>query len=142
MQRAVEDVDRGGAIERARQLGRHAQRVGRRRRAMLADGEVERFSADVILDEIGGDVRDAGRERRRQGRMRQIGGDQTFERRDELMDTLGRQIELEELDRDEPLAFRIVRPKHRSESPRTDLMKNTKRSERVWRRCAGSFRVQ
>jgi hypothetical protein len=58
------------------------------------------------------------------------------------VDPLRRQIELEELDRDEPLAFRIVRPEHRSESPCTDLMKNTKRSERIWRRCAGSFRVQ
>jgi hypothetical protein len=58
------------------------------------------------------------------------------------MDPLGRQIEFEELDRDEPLAFRIVSPEHRSKSPRTDLMKNTKRSERIWRRCGGSFRVQ
>jgi len=65
-----------------------------------------------------------------------------FERGDELMHTLGREIEFEELDRDKALAFRIVRPKHRSESPRADLMKNTKWSERVWRRCAGSFRVQ
>ena len=74
--------------------------------------------------------------------MRQIGGDQTFERADELVDPLRRQIEFEELDRDEPLAFRIVRPEHRSKSPRTDLMKNTKRSECIWRRCGGSFRVQ
>jgi hypothetical protein len=58
------------------------------------------------------------------------------------MHTLGRHIEFEELDGDKTLAVRIVRPKDRSEGPRADLMKNTKRSERVWRRCAGSFRVQ
>ena len=75
-------------------------------------------------------------------RMRQIGGDQALERRDQLMDPLGRQIELEELDGDEPLVLRIVGAKHRSKSPRTDLMKNAKRSERVRRRSAGSFRVQ
>jgi hypothetical protein len=74
--------------------------------------------------------------------MGELGGDQTFERPDEPVNPLRRQIEFEELDRNEPLAFRIVRPEHRSKSPRTDLMKNTKRSERIWRRCGGSFRVQ
>jgi hypothetical protein len=58
------------------------------------------------------------------------------------VNSLRRQIDFEELDRDEPLAFWIVGPEHRSKSPRTDLMKNTKRSERIWRRCGGSFRVQ
>jgi hypothetical protein len=74
--------------------------------------------------------------------MRQIRRDEAFEGRDELMDAFGRQIELEELDGDQTLAVRIVRSKYRSEGARADLMKNTKRSERVWRRCAGSFRVQ
>ena len=109
---------------------------------MLAHGEIERFSADVILDEVGGDIGNTGGERRRQRRMCQVGGDQTFERADQLMDALGRQIEFEELNRNEPFAFRIVGPEHWSKSPRTDLMKNTKRSECVWRRGAGSFRVQ
>ena len=58
------------------------------------------------------------------------------------MHALGRQVEPEQLDGDEALALAIVRAKHRSQRPRTDLMKNTKRSERVGRRSAGSFRVQ
>jgi hypothetical protein len=74
--------------------------------------------------------------------VRQIGGNQPFECGDQLMNTLRRQIELEELDGDEPLTFRVVRPKDGPEGPRTDLMKNTKRSERVWRGYAGGFRVQ
>ena len=74
--------------------------------------------------------------------MRQIRGDETFECGDELMNTLGRQIELEEFDGDETFALGIVRPEDWSKGPRADLMKNTKRSERVWRRSAGSFRVQ
>ena len=38
--------------------------------------------------------------------MRQIGGDQPLELGDELMHALGRQIEREQLDGDEPLARR------------------------------------
>ena len=64
MQRAVHDVDRRGEVERAGQLRRDPQRVGRRRRAVLADDEVERVGGDVILREIRGDAVDAGRERR------------------------------------------------------------------------------
>jgi hypothetical protein len=57
MQRAVKDVDRRGAVERVRELDGHAQRVSWRRCAMLPDAKVERFGADVILDQVGGDVR-------------------------------------------------------------------------------------
>lgn len=142
MEGSVEDVDGRSEIERVRELGGDAQGVGRRRRAVLADGEVQRFGADVILHEIRGDIRDAARERSGQRRVRQVGGDEPLEGGDQLMNALWRQIELEEFDRDEPLTLRVVRPEDRPEGPRADLMKNTKRSERVWRRCAGSFRVQ
>ena len=43
--------------------------------------------------------------------MRQLGGDQAFEFRDELMTTFRRQIELEQLDGDEALAGRVIRTK-------------------------------
>jgi len=142
MERSVEDVDRRGEIERVRELGCDAQHVGRRRRAVLADREIQRFGADVVLHEVRGEIRDAARERSGQRRVRQVGGDEPLECDDQLMNALWRQIELEEFDRNEPLTLRIVRPEDRPEGPRTDLMKNTKRSERVWRPCAGSFRVQ
>ena len=74
--------------------------------------------------------------------MRQIGGDQALELADEPMDSLGRKIECEEFDGDKTFAPRIVRAKHRPKGPCTDLMKNTKRSKRVWRRSADRFRVQ
>jgi hypothetical protein len=51
------------------------------------------------------------------------------------------QVDLEELDGDKTLPLRVVRPKDRSQGPRTNLMKNTKRSERIWR-WAGGFGVQ
>jgi len=100
------------------------------------------LGADAILHEKRGDAGDAGGQRRGQRRVRQVQGDQRVERGDELMDALGRQIEREQFDGDEAFALRIVRAKYGTKSPGTDLMKNTKRSERVWRRSAGSFRVQ
>ena len=142
MQRAVRDVDRRGEVERAGELSRDAQRVGRGRRPVLADREVERVGGHVILDEKRGDAADAGGERRRQRRVRQLGGDEALEPGHELMPALGRQVECEQLDGHQPLARRIVRAKHRPQRPRTNLMKNSKRSERVRRRSASSFGVQ
>jgi len=46
--------------------------------------------------------------------MCEFGGDEPFESGHELVDALGRQIELEEFDRDEMFAFGIVRSKERS----------------------------
>jgi hypothetical protein len=74
--------------------------------------------------------------------VRQVGRDQTVERRHELMDTLRWQIQFEELDGDKTFTLRIVRTEHRTQRPRTNLMKNTKRSKCVRRNGAGSFRVQ
>jgi len=58
------------------------------------------------------------------------------------MHALGRQIEFEELDCNEAFPLRVVSAEDRAQRPCPDLMKNTKRSERVWRRSAGWFRVQ
>ena len=61
---------------------------------------------------------------------------------DELVDVVRREIEREELDGHRPIARRVVRAKHRSPRPRTDLMKNTKRSERGRKPSVSSFRAQ
>ncbi len=74
--------------------------------------------------------------------MREIGGDQPLELGDEPVHLFRRKVELEDLDGDEPLALRVERAKDRPQRPRPNLMKNSKRSERVWRRRAGGFRVQ
>ena len=74
--------------------------------------------------------------------MIQIGGNKLLERGDELMHALRRQIEAKELDCNEALALRVISAEHRTQRPCTHLMKNTKRSERVWGRSAGWFRVQ
>src|SRR3954453_23372089 len=68
--------------------------------------------------------------------------DEAFELGNELMHALGRQVEVEQLDGDEALARRVVRAKHGAQRPGANLMKNTKRSERVRERTARRFRVQ
>ena len=142
MQRPVGDVRGGGDVERTADPCRDAQRIGRRRRPAFSDREVERFGRNVILDEIRADVVDAGFERRGESRVRQAGRNDPVELSHQPVDTLGRQIELEQLDGNQMLAARIIRAKHRPERPRSNLMKNPKRPERVRRRGAGSFRVQ
>ena len=74
--------------------------------------------------------------------MRQIGGDELLEFGDEPVHAVRRQIEFEELDCNEALALCVISAKDRTQGPCTDLMKNTKRPERVWRRRPDSFRVQ
>ncbi len=85
---------------------------------------------------------DAGGERRRDGRMREIGRDELLELGHELMNALGRHVELEQLHRDEAILIGFVCAKHRTERSGADLMQNTKWTERVGKRRAGSFRVQ
>ena len=75
-------------------------------------------------------------------RVRQVGGDQPLELGDEPMHALGRQIQTEQLDRDQPVVLGIVRAKHGSQCAGANLMKNTEGTEGVRRRSASSVRVQ
>ena len=72
--------------------------------------------------------------------MHELGGDEPLELGYELMYTFRREIELEDFDCDEAIASRFVRTEDRSQHPCTDLMKNTKWTERV--RGAGGVLVQ
>jgi hypothetical protein len=74
--------------------------------------------------------------------MDQLRRDETLEQPDELMNALGTNIEFEEFDRDNAIALDVVAAKHRPQRACTDLMKYSKRTERIWRRRARSFRVQ
>ena len=81
----------------------------------------------------------AGGERRGERRVRQIGRDEALELGDQLMHALGREVEGEQFDGDEPVAHGIVRAEHGTQSAGTNLMKNTKRSEGVRWRSASSI---
>jgi len=74
--------------------------------------------------------------------MGQLSRDETVEVRAELMNTLGTNIEFEEFDRHDAVVLDVVTAKHGAERPGTDLMKDPKRTERIWRCRARSFRVQ
>ena len=74
--------------------------------------------------------------------MLELGGDQLFEFRDELVNAFRRKIEPEHFDRDQAIAFGIVSTEDRSQSAIADLVEHAKRAEGVRRRGAGSFRVQ
>ena len=106
---------------------------------MLTDDGIERIGGDEILREIRRGLDDAGGDRRGDGRVCEIGGDQTFELGDELVHALGGQVEAEELHRDELVLLWIVGSKDLAESARTNLMKHAERTERVRRRGAGRF---
>ena len=107
----MRDVGGRGEVERAGELRGDAQRVADRSRSIFANDAVERIGGDVILNEEGGHAADAGRERHGQGRMGELGRDQTLEFSDELMTTFRRQIEFEQFDGDEAFAGRVIRTK-------------------------------
>jgi len=74
--------------------------------------------------------------------MREPRRNQPFELSHQLMDAFGRQIEPERLDRDEPIAFGIVRAKDGTYSTGANLMENPEWTENVWRRRSRSVRLQ
>ena len=142
MKGAVIHAGRGREVERAGQLRGDAQRVGRRRRTVLANREIERLTSDELVREIRGRAAAAGGERRGNRGMCQVRRDELLESTNEPVETVGCELDGEELDGNEPLALCVITAKRRAEGSCTDLMKNTERSERVRGRSAGSFRVQ
>ena len=85
------DLAVGGIVQGIREPGHDAQRVGHRRRAALADHDVERLRRDVVLREIRGDAFDTRGPRRGNDGMVEFRRDQLFEFADELVHALGRQ---------------------------------------------------
>ena len=63
--------------------------------------------------------------------MRESRRNDTLESGDQLVHLLGRHVELENFDGDEPLSLRVVPAIHGAESSSTNLMKHAKRSERI-----------
>jgi hypothetical protein len=58
------------------------------------------------------------------------------------VDAIGRQVEPEQLDRDEALVLGIVTAENRTKGACPDLMENAEWTEGVRGRAADSFRVQ
>jgi hypothetical protein len=142
MERAMFDQSLRGGIECMSQLAHHGQRLGKRQRAPFAYHDIERVAGEVILREVCDDAVEAGGDGGRNRRMSKPDVDQPLEFADQLMDTFGRQVEAEDFDRNQAIALRFVRTKHRTQSTGTDLMKYPKWTKGVWRGGAGNFRVQ
>ena len=138
----MEDVDSGGKIERAGKLGRDPLGLIGRCRTVLTDRRVERLGLDELVRKICRGAGDARGDRHGDSRMREIGRDELFELRDELPRAFRRQIQREHFDGDEAIALLVVRMKDRAECSGADLMKDTKGTQRVGRRGAGSIRGQ
>jgi hypothetical protein len=74
--------------------------------------------------------------------VRQVGVDQLLQVGNEPVNPLGRQVEVEDLDGDELVFLGAVRAENRAERACSNLMKNTKWTERLRVRRAASFRLQ
>jgi hypothetical protein len=74
--------------------------------------------------------------------MRRQSFDQLLQLSHELMRALGRQVGLENLERDQTVEVGLVCAEDGTECAGTDLMKNPKWSEGVGGRRSGGFRVQ
>ena len=111
MQRAVDDLPVGGVVERFGQLAGDADGLGRRRRAVFPQHDVERLGRREVLREVRAVAVDPGRPRRGDEWMLQLGLDQLLEFGDELMNTFRRKVEAEQLDRDETIAILVVSTK-------------------------------
>ena len=94
------------------------------------------------MGQVSGDAADPGGNRRGDARVRQVRGDQLLELGDELMDAFRREIEAEDLDRDDAIRLRMDRTVDGTKGASANLMENAERSEGVRWRGAGSVRVQ
>ena len=109
------------AITRTEVLG-DAKRIAGGRQPLVAHQDIDRIGRQVVLGEVGHGAVGAGRERRRDGGMRQAGRNQGFELGDEPVHSLRRQVELEHLDGHQTTAIGIVCTKDRAQRSRADLM--------------------
>jgi hypothetical protein len=109
---------------------------------VFAQHDVERVRGDEIKREIRRGAGQAGGDGRRDGWVREIGGDELLELRDELMRALGRHVQTKKFHGNEAILVGFVRAKYGSERSGSNLMQYAKWSERVRERRARNFRVQ
>ncbi len=74
--------------------------------------------------------------------MREPGLNQAFQLGNEQVHAFGRQVQTEEFDGNEAVAFGIVSAKNRPEGTGANLMENPEPSEGIWRCSTRSVGVQ
>ena len=142
MQRAVQKARGGRNIKCISQLRTDTHGICVAYRPLFAHHGVQRFRRHILLRQVCLDTLDARDDKLCDGWMRQAGRDDRLELGDEPVDAIGREIEAEELDRDQPILVRIVRAKNRAESAGANLMKDSKWTKHVGRCSTHSFRLQ
>ena len=91
-------------------------------RSVVADGHIQRLSDHILQREIGHVVRDPGPEGGHNGWMRQPRVHEPVERGGEGAGLFRRDVEVEGLERHQPVVVRIVGPEDRSEDAYPDLV--------------------
>ena len=146
VQRAVPDARGAREVDRASQLREEWQRLVERGRRVVADRDVERLAGDVLLRAVRDRAFDAGGDRLDDRRMEEARIRGARQLVGERLRLFWRDVEPEDLDRDEPIAGGLVRSEDRSKRANTDLMQHPKRAKRGrWSECSrvvsGQFRA-
>jgi hypothetical protein len=116
------------AVERLRHPAKRDERGVDGRRPVLPQRRVERLSRDVLLREIRNASLGAGGQRRGNSRVSRLIVDERFERRGQLVGLIAREVEPEQLQRDEPAVARVMRAKYGAKAAGPDLMQDLERA--------------
>jgi len=128
MQAAVMNAFSRGAVQRLRQAAERDQGSVDRGRSVLPQRSVERLAGDVLLSQVCDASFGSRRQRSGDTRVTRLIVDQRFERGGQLAGLLARQIEAEQLQRDEPAVAGVVRAKYGAKAASPDLMKDLERA--------------
>ena len=138
LQGAVPDADGGSTIERLRQVMQARQRIGDRRRPILPQRDVERFTRGPHRDEVRIVAIHTGLD---DNRSRRVTGP-VLERSQFVGDPAGdlrRQVQLELLDRHRGPALWVLATKNGTQAADPNLVQHSKAAEGRGRNVGGSF---
>ena len=129
MQRAVADAGGAREVDRAGELGDERQHRGDRRRRVVPHRDVERLGGDVLLGAVGDRPLDAGGDRLDDRRMEEPGLGGARQLVGQRLRLFGRDVEAEHLDRDQPVARRLVGAEDGTERANANLMQHPEGAE-------------
>jgi hypothetical protein len=128
MQTAVVNAFSRRAIQRLRHAAERDQGSIDRRRPVLPQRRVERLAGDVLLSQVCDASFGSRRQRSGDTGVTRLIVDQRFERGGQLVGLFAREVEPEQLQRDEPPVAGVVRAKYGAKAASPDLMKDLERA--------------
>ena len=130
MKRTVRDPCRPGEIDRPGKLRDKREHLFDRGGGVVAHRHIERLGRDVLFGAVGGGAFDAGRDRFNDRGVKEPRVGRAGELVRKRLCLFRGDIESEHLDRDQPVARRLVRAKDGTERSHADLMQHPKGAER------------